>query len=84
MLKRKVNLTVDGSILEAARRVAEERGTSISSLVEDFLSRIAEENQLPVGSWLAAFHKKCGISSKKELSDKELGHLRDLLGKRQA
>jgi len=41
-MKRRVNLTIDADVIRRARRVARQRHTSVSQLVEDLLSRVAE------------------------------------------
>jgi hypothetical protein len=43
IMKRRVNLTIDANVLRRARRVARQRHTSISQLVEDLLEPLVAE-----------------------------------------
>jgi hypothetical protein len=43
MVARKLTLSVDGDVIEAAKAYASERGTSVSRLVEGFLSAVSTE-----------------------------------------
>lgn len=43
MATRKLTLSVDESVIRAAKTYAAERGTSVSRLVEDFLSAVATD-----------------------------------------
>lgn len=42
IMKRRVNLTIDAQVLQRARRLAHQRRTSISQLVEDLLIGLTE------------------------------------------
>lgn len=83
-IKRKVNFTVNEDIVESARRIAEERGVSLSSLVEEFLSRLADPTEKGPGGWLSLFHKKYGVRNQKERTDTELEKIRTGLSRKHA
>ena len=78
--KKKVNLTISGEILENARRVAEERGESLSSIVEDFLFRLSADMKSKGISWLDEFQQR--YAPKHELSDQEVDALKKARAKR--
>lgn len=75
--KKKVNLTIDEDVLAKAKRLVEHRGESLSSLVEDFLSRITHDASLSEDNWLTAFHKKHLPKNYREPTDKDIKKLRE-------
>ena len=72
--KRKINLTIDQGIFSLAKDVAEKRGRSLSSIVEEFLARLAEESNS--ADWLNDFHSRYLHASYVEPSDQQLEKLR--------
>lgn len=74
--KRKLNLTIQSDLLERAKRVAELRGDSLSSLVEDFLARLAADYEHQTSDWLSSFHQKYLCGDYREPSDEDLKQLR--------
>jgi hypothetical protein len=88
-VKKKVNLTIDQQIVELAHRVAEERGRSLSSLVEDFLSMlVADSKHISADSeqadWVSSFHRKYLPKNFKDPSDEKINALKkNLLDKYQ-
>jgi Family of unknown function (DUF6364) len=69
--KKKINLTVDRDIVELAHLVAEQRGKSLSSLVEEFLSILVLESS-ESGDWITSFHKKYLPKNYKDPSDRDV------------
>jgi hypothetical protein len=74
--KRKINLTINESIVLAARQVLENRGVSLSQTVEDFLSKLVHDSDLTSGGdWLDAFYAKHYPSNFREPTDSEIAVL---------
>lgn len=46
MTRKRLNLTVDPAVLERARRYSERHHTSISALVEDFLTHLPDDEDV--------------------------------------
>lgn len=42
---KKLTLSLDSKVIEAAKKYSEKKGTSISKLVEDYLKKITRGNQ---------------------------------------
>ena len=42
-MKSKLTLSLDSSLIEKARRIAKQRGTSVSALVSDYLASLRED-----------------------------------------
>ena len=42
-MKSKLTLSLDSSLIEKARRIAKQRGTSVSALVSDYLASLQED-----------------------------------------
>jgi hypothetical protein len=72
-VKRKLNLTIDETILAKAKQVAEARGGSLSSIVEDFLARLVRESSPGEDDWLSCFHQR--YSPREEPSDEVIASL---------
>jgi hypothetical protein len=43
-MKTRVNLTIEDSVLQATKRYAEKRGTSVSEIVEEYLKGITRSH----------------------------------------
>lgn len=74
--KKKLNLTINPDLLEQARQVAEADGSSISSLVEDFLGRLVADHMSGEADWLTGFHRKYLGKNHKEPSAAEIKRIR--------
>ncbi|MCC6219667.1 MAG: hypothetical protein IT291_00330 [Deltaproteobacteria bacterium] len=74
-LKKKLTLSVDSSVIEAAKLVAESQGESLSVLVENFLRKLSFQQEKT--DWLDRFHAKYLGSDYKEPSDDKIAKLRD-------
>ncbi len=70
-LKKKVNLTIDEGLLDKAKRLAEFRGDSLSSLVEEFLAKLVSETEESEADWVSLFHRKY-LGKTKEPTDGEV------------
>ena len=89
-LKRKINLTVAENRSEKAKQVAEQRGESLSQLVEDFLATIvAESFDGPLSSaiiskanWLGNFHRRYLRSDFQEPTDRQIDQIKQMRVKR--
>lgn len=64
-MKTRVTLTIDPKLLRRARRIAHERNTSVSALVEEFVrsANLASEPEAPtfVGKWTGKFRVRRSI-----------------------
>lgn len=76
--KRKVNFTIDTDILSLAKDVAEDRGRSLSALVEEFLARLASEHRK--GDWLTEFYAHFLPVSYREPSNERIRKIRERVG----
>ena len=64
MAKRSLNLSLDESVIERARRYSERHDTSISRLVNDFLSRLpAEEEGLDMEGLTPTVRRLIGVAA---------------------
>ena len=64
-MKTRVTLTIDPKVLRRARRIAHERNTIVSALVEDFVraASLASDAGAPsfVGKWAGKFHVRRSV-----------------------
>ena len=74
-LKKKVNLTIREDLLEKAKNLAEFRGESLSSLVEDFLSKLVSDSGCKSGDWLADFYAKYLPKGHQEPTDSDIKNI---------
>jgi hypothetical protein len=63
MPKRSLNLSLDGAVIERARRYCERHDTSISRLVSDFLSRLPIEDRLDKESLPPRVRRLVGVAA---------------------
>lgn len=68
--RKKLTLTIESELIEAAKRLAEQQDSSLSQLVEKFLKTLT--NEMEGEDWLSEFHKKSFPKDYKEPSDKEI------------
>jgi antitoxin component of RelBE/YafQ-DinJ toxin-antitoxin module len=80
LMKKKLTLTIEGSVKERAKKYASRHDTSISDMVEQYLSKTATEDEFTPEpeSWTALLYGSAKLSSKyknlsyKEIKEKEL------------
>ncbi len=72
-MKNRLNLTINEDLLVKAKKFATDSGVSLSSIVEDGLSKaICKNESIDVDGILSDFHKRAFKKISKEPSDKEV------------
>jgi hypothetical protein len=60
-MKQKLTVTVDAELIPKAKRYARSRGVSLSSVIEDSLRRLTEDQEPPfVEKWRGRFEAASG------------------------